>query len=57
MQQLALPEGPRDLASVLSELADRGCNDVLVEAGPKVIGSFVRAGLWTNGSPTLRQNC
>ena len=38
--------GPNDLPSVLSDLAERGCNDVLVEAGPKVIGSFVRAGLW-----------
>ena len=46
VQQLALAHGPNDLSSVLSDLAERGCNDVLVEAGPKVIGSFVRAGLW-----------
>ncbi|MEC7990229.1 MAG: bifunctional diaminohydroxyphosphoribosylaminopyrimidine deaminase/5-amino-6-(5-phosphoribosylamino)uracil reductase RibD, partial [Pseudomonadota bacterium] len=46
VQQLALAHGPNDLSSVLRDLAERGCNDVLVEAGPKVIGSFLRAGLW-----------
>ncbi len=37
VQQLALAHGPNDLSSVLSDLAERGCNDVLVEAGPKVL--------------------
>lgn len=37
---------PRNLPNVLSLLAERGCNEVLVEAGPGVVGSFVEAGLW-----------
>lgn len=36
----------RDLAGLLNELADRGCNEVLVEAGPRLVGSFIAAGLW-----------
>ena len=43
---LALNDGPRDLSAVLTHLADRGCNEVLVEAGPQVCGSFVEAELW-----------
>jgi diaminohydroxyphosphoribosylaminopyrimidine deaminase/5-amino-6-(5-phosphoribosylamino)uracil reductase len=34
-----------DLQSVLTRLADLECNDVLVEAGPTLCGSFVRSGL------------
>lgn len=37
---------PRNLSNVLSLLAERGCNEVLVEAGSGVVGSFVEAGLW-----------
>ncbi|XOV83590.1 MAG: bifunctional diaminohydroxyphosphoribosylaminopyrimidine deaminase/5-amino-6-(5-phosphoribosylamino)uracil reductase RibD [bacterium] len=43
---LALPDGPADLHSVLAHLAGLGCNEVLVEAGAKVCGSFVAAELW-----------
>jgi diaminohydroxyphosphoribosylaminopyrimidine deaminase/5-amino-6-(5-phosphoribosylamino)uracil reductase len=46
VQQVFLPDGPNDLAAVLGELAERGCNEVLVEAGPAVLGSFIRSGLW-----------
>ncbi|MEM7079457.1 MAG: bifunctional diaminohydroxyphosphoribosylaminopyrimidine deaminase/5-amino-6-(5-phosphoribosylamino)uracil reductase RibD [Pseudomonadota bacterium] len=35
-----------DLGSVLEALGERGCNEVLVEAGAQVVGSFVEAGLW-----------
>lgn len=37
---------PRNLAGLLAVLAERGCNEVLVEAGPKVVGSFLKSGLW-----------
>jgi diaminohydroxyphosphoribosylaminopyrimidine deaminase/5-amino-6-(5-phosphoribosylamino)uracil reductase len=43
---LALTGGPANLHSLLEHLAERGCNDVLVEAGAKVVGSFVAAQLW-----------
>jgi diaminohydroxyphosphoribosylaminopyrimidine deaminase / 5-amino-6-(5-phosphoribosylamino)uracil reductase len=35
----------RDLAAVLAELAGREQNEVLVEAGPRLAGAFVEAGL------------
>jgi diaminohydroxyphosphoribosylaminopyrimidine deaminase/5-amino-6-(5-phosphoribosylamino)uracil reductase len=35
----------RDLAAVLAELARRELNEVLVEAGPRLAGAFVEAGL------------
>ena len=35
-----------DLEALLAELAERGCNEVLIEAGARVVGSFVKAGLW-----------
>ena len=37
--------GGLDLSSVLARLADLECNDVLVEAGPTLCGSFIRSGL------------
>lgn len=37
--------GARDLAAVLGLLAERGANEVLVEAGPRLAGSFISAGL------------
>lgn len=37
---------PKNLDALLVELGQRGCNEVLVEAGAKVVGSFVKAGLW-----------
>ncbi len=37
--------GGRDLAQVLGLLGERGLNEVLVEAGPRLAGSFISAGL------------
>ena len=34
-----------DLSFILKDLADRQINEVLVEAGPKLAGAFVAAGL------------
>lgn len=44
---LALPEreGRIDLGAVLDDLAQRECNEVLVEAGARLAGSFLRRGL------------
>ncbi len=44
---LAVPgsNGHVDLRRLLLELAGRGANEVLVEAGPKLAGAFARAGL------------
>lgn len=43
----ALPPGPGglDLRVLLARLAERECNEVLVEAGPGLAGAFVAAGL------------
>ena len=38
--------GPNNLLALLDELGNRGCNEVLVEAGPGVVGSFLQANLW-----------
>ncbi len=35
-----------DLTALLSALAERGCNEVLVEAGPRLVGAFLAQGLW-----------
>jgi diaminohydroxyphosphoribosylaminopyrimidine deaminase/5-amino-6-(5-phosphoribosylamino)uracil reductase len=41
-----LPDGgARDLARVLALLAEREANEVLVEAGPRLAGSFICEGL------------
>ncbi len=40
------PDGGVDLTALLGALADRHCNEVLVEAGPTLIGAFLKAGLW-----------
>lgn len=37
--------GAVDLNALVKKLAERGCNEVLVEAGPTLAGSFLRAGL------------
>ena len=37
--------GQLDLAALLLELGRRGCNEVMVEAGAKLAGSFLRLGL------------
>lgn len=39
-------DGRVDLAALLAALAERPCNEVLVEAGPTLTGAFLRAGLW-----------
>lgn len=39
------PQGKVSLSALLRELAQRQCNDVLVEAGAKLAGAFVREGL------------
>lgn len=47
VELLALPDaqGRIDLLAVLRELAQRQCNEVLVEAGATLAGSFLRRGL------------
>lgn len=47
-EHLALPAtaGRVDLAALLDALGERPCNEVLVEAGPTLIGAFLEAGLW-----------
>lgn len=47
VELLALParDGRIDLPALLSELARRHCNEVLVEAGATLAGSFLRRGL------------
>jgi diaminohydroxyphosphoribosylaminopyrimidine deaminase / 5-amino-6-(5-phosphoribosylamino)uracil reductase len=42
---LANSEGQVDLRKLLHELAARGVNEVLVEAGPRLAGAFTRLGL------------
>jgi diaminohydroxyphosphoribosylaminopyrimidine deaminase/5-amino-6-(5-phosphoribosylamino)uracil reductase len=46
-QLLAIPgtNGHVDLRKLLQELAARGANEVLVEAGPRLAGAFARQGL------------
>ncbi|MBX9755587.1 MAG: bifunctional diaminohydroxyphosphoribosylaminopyrimidine deaminase/5-amino-6-(5-phosphoribosylamino)uracil reductase RibD, partial [Pseudomonadaceae bacterium] len=46
-QLLAVPgtNGHVDLRKLLVELASRGANEVLVEAGPRLAGAFARQGL------------
>jgi diaminohydroxyphosphoribosylaminopyrimidine deaminase/5-amino-6-(5-phosphoribosylamino)uracil reductase len=47
VELLAVPDGPGglDLESVLVALAKRDVNELLVEAGPKLAGAFLAAGL------------
>lgn len=47
VELLPLPgrDGRIDLQALLRELARRQCNEVLVESGPKLAGSFLRRGL------------
>ena len=47
IELLALPgsDGHVDLRKLLGELASRGANEVLVEAGPRLAGAFARMGL------------
>lgn len=41
-----LARDPRDLDGVLHWLGEQGCNEALVEAGPAVVGSFLKQRLW-----------
>ena len=47
IELLTLPgaDGKVDIAALLRELAQRGCNEVLVESGAGLAGAFWRAGL------------
>lgn len=42
---VVLPDGEVKLTTVLRDLAQRGCNEVLVEAGSTLNGAMLRAGL------------
>ena len=44
--KLSASDGRVDLAALVTALAERPCNEVLVEAGPTLIGAFLKAGLW-----------
>jgi len=46
VEHLRCGEAAVDLPALLRELAGRGCNEVLVEAGPRLVGAFLAAGLW-----------
>tara|TARA_R110002072_G_C7976558_1_gene535542 strand:- start:4642 stop:5880 length:1239 start_codon:yes stop_codon:yes gene_type:complete len=48
VEVLSLPDlsSPESLNQVLTHLASLACNEVLVEAGSTLAGSFVEAGLW-----------
>ena len=47
VQYLQLPEvnGHVDLSALLPELAQRGINELMVEAGPRLAGAFMQSGL------------
>ena len=47
--QVELPlaaTGGIDLGALLRLLAERDCNEVLIEAGPRLIGAFLASGYW-----------
>lgn len=46
VEHLACGDDRIDLSELLRALADRGCNEVLVEAGPRLVGAFLETGLW-----------
>jgi diaminohydroxyphosphoribosylaminopyrimidine deaminase/5-amino-6-(5-phosphoribosylamino)uracil reductase len=46
VEHLRCGDGRVDLGQLLSQLAQRQINEVLVEAGPGLLGSFLSAGLW-----------
>lgn len=43
---LRQPGAQVDVKALLAELAARGCNEVLLEAGPTLTATFLRQGLW-----------
>jgi diaminohydroxyphosphoribosylaminopyrimidine deaminase/5-amino-6-(5-phosphoribosylamino)uracil reductase len=46
VERMAFGKDSVDLHDLLSELAARGCNEVLVEAGSRLVGAFLAEGLW-----------
>jgi diaminohydroxyphosphoribosylaminopyrimidine deaminase/5-amino-6-(5-phosphoribosylamino)uracil reductase len=46
VEHLECGEDSLNLGALLDALGERGCNEVLVEAGPRLLGSFLAAGLW-----------
>jgi diaminohydroxyphosphoribosylaminopyrimidine deaminase / 5-amino-6-(5-phosphoribosylamino)uracil reductase len=46
VEHLVCGDDQIDLAVLLGALAERGCNEVLVEAGPRLVGAFLAKGLW-----------
>jgi diaminohydroxyphosphoribosylaminopyrimidine deaminase/5-amino-6-(5-phosphoribosylamino)uracil reductase len=46
VEHLECGDGAIDLPALLDALGARGCNEILVEAGPRLIGSFFAAELW-----------
>ncbi|MDA1075579.1 MAG: bifunctional diaminohydroxyphosphoribosylaminopyrimidine deaminase/5-amino-6-(5-phosphoribosylamino)uracil reductase RibD [Proteobacteria bacterium] len=46
LEWVACGEAQIDLKTLLAHLAERDCNEVLVEAGPRLTGSFLDQGLW-----------
>lgn len=46
IEHVAVGENQVDLDGLLEKLAERGCNEVLVEAGATLLGSFIAAELW-----------
>jgi len=40
------PDSRPDIDAVLADLAERGCNEVLVEAGGALVGEFLRRDIW-----------
>jgi diaminohydroxyphosphoribosylaminopyrimidine deaminase/5-amino-6-(5-phosphoribosylamino)uracil reductase len=46
VEYLACGDGQVDLPRLLEALAERGCNEVLVEAGPRLVGALLAEGLW-----------
>lgn len=54
---LPLHVGRFDLSAVLALLAERGINEVHVEAGATLSGALLQAGWWTNCWSTWRRCC
>lgn len=46
VEHVAVGKTQVDLRRLLEKLAERGCNEVLVEAGATLLGSFITAQLW-----------
>lgn len=46
VEHLHCGEGEVDLRRLLEALAARGCNEALVEAGPRLVGAFLAQSLW-----------